>query len=66
VTGFIVQEMILMLQGLEAMNVEPIKSANVILFFCALAMVTGLVWITTGIIRTPEEEQPVNVLQNIK
>jgi hypothetical protein len=66
VTGFIVQEVILMLQGLEAMNVEPIKSANIILFFCALAMVTGLLWITTGIIRTPEEEQPVNVLQNIK
>lgn len=66
VTGFIVQEMILMLQGLEAMNVEPIKSASTILFFCALAMVTGLLWITTGIIRTPEQEQPVNVLQNIK
>lgn len=66
VTGFIVQEVILMLQGLEAMNVEPIKSANIILFFCALAMVTGLLWITTGIIRTPEQEQPVNVLQNIK
>jgi hypothetical protein len=57
VTGFIVQEVILMLQGLEAMNVEPIKSANIILFFCAVAMVTGLVWITTGIIRTPEEER---------
>jgi hypothetical protein len=66
VSGFIVQEVILMLQGLEAMNVEPIKSANIILFFCALAMVTGLVWITTGIIRTPEEEQAVNGLQNIK
>jgi hypothetical protein len=66
VSGFIVLEVILMLQGLEAMNVEPIKSANIILFFCALAMVTGLVWITTGIIRTPEEEQAVNGLQNIK
>ena len=66
VTGFIVQEVILMLQGLEAMNVEPIKSANIILIFCALAMVTCVLWETTGIIRTPEQEQPVNVLQNIK
>jgi hypothetical protein len=57
ISGFIVQEIILMMQGLEAMNVEPIKSANTILFYCAIAMVIGLIWITTGIIRTQEHEQ---------
>lgn len=57
VSGFIVQEIILMLQGLEAMNVEPIPSANIILFFCAIAMVAGLIWITSGIIRAQEQEQ---------
>lgn len=56
VTGFIVQEIILMLQGLEAINIEPIKSANIILFYCAILMATGLLWITIGVIRTQEHE----------
>ncbi|MEO9144591.1 MAG: hypothetical protein ABI237_03460 [Ginsengibacter sp.] len=56
VTGFIIQEIILMLQGLEAMNVEPIKSANIILFYCAILMAAGLIWITIGVIRTQENE----------
>ncbi|MEO6837622.1 MAG: hypothetical protein ABI185_04500 [Ginsengibacter sp.] len=57
VIGFIVQEIILMLQGLEAMDVEPIKSANIILFYCAILMAAGLIWITTGIIRTQAHEE---------
>ncbi|HUZ60738.1 MAG TPA: hypothetical protein VMU83_18350 [Hanamia sp.] len=57
VTGFIVQEVMLMLQGLEAMDVEPIKSANIILFFCAILQAAGLIWITSGIIRTQEYEE---------
>lgn len=61
VTGFIVQEIVLMLQGLEAMNVEPIKSANIILFYCAILMAAGLIWITSGIIRTQEHEQVAGV-----
>ena len=64
VTGFIVQEIVLMLQGLEAMDVKPIKSANIILFYCAILMAAGLIWITSGIIRTQEHEvitpNPVN------
>lgn len=59
VTGFIVQEIVLMLQGLEAMDVEPIKSANIILFFCAILQAAGLIWITSGIIRTQENEATV-------
>lgn len=61
VTGFFVQEIVLMLQGLEAMNVKPIKSANIILFYCAILMAAGLIWITSGIIRTQEHEQVAGV-----
>ncbi|MEO6812567.1 MAG: hypothetical protein ABI172_01455 [Ginsengibacter sp.] len=56
ITGFVVQEIVLMLQGLEAMNVEPIRSANIILYYCAILMAAGLIWITVGIIRTQEYE----------
>lgn len=56
VTGFILQEAILMLQGLEAINIEPIKFANIILFCCAILMAVGLVWITVGVMRTQEHE----------
>ncbi len=56
VIGFIIQEIMLMFQGLEAMNVEPVRSANIILFICAALQAIGLIWITYGIIRTPETE----------
>ena len=64
VTGFIVQEIILMLQGLEAMNVEPIRSANIILFLCAILMAVGLIWITIGIMRTQEYEMNAEEVDN--
>lgn len=57
VLGFIAQEIILMFQGLEAMNVEPVQSANILLFYCAILQLVGLVWITMGIIRTQEHEE---------
>jgi hypothetical protein len=63
VTGFVVQEIILMLQGLEAMNVEPIKYANIILFYCAILMAAGLIWITIGVIRTQDREVAVSRVQ---
>lgn len=63
VTGFIVQEIILMLQGLEAMNVEPIKYANIILFYCAILMAAGLIWITIGVFRTQDQEVAVSRIQ---
>lgn len=56
VIGFMVQEVMLMFQGLEAMNVEPVRSANIILFYCAILQAAGLIWITYGIIRTRERE----------
>lgn len=51
VGGFLLQEIILMSQGLEAMEVEPLPFANLTLFASAVLMLTGLVWIATGAIR---------------
>ncbi|MBN9351410.1 MAG: hypothetical protein J0H55_12080 [Chitinophagaceae bacterium] len=59
VVGFIIQELILMLQGLEALNVQPVKAANLILFFCAILMAAGLIWIVTGIIRANDTEYQI-------
>lgn len=56
VLGFVGQELVLMFQGLEAMSVNPVKSANILLFYCAILMVVGLIWITIGIIRTKDRE----------
>lgn len=56
VIGFIIQELILMFQGLEAINVEPVKGANLILFYCAILMAGGLIWITSGVIRAEDDE----------
>lgn len=45
VAGVLLQEIVLMAQGLEAMDVEPLPYANIILFYCALLMFIGLVMI---------------------
>jgi hypothetical protein len=64
VAGFFVQEIVLMLQGLEAMNIEPIRSANIILFYCAILMAAGLIWITIGVFRTQHEEVTASEVAN--
>ncbi|MEO6948321.1 MAG: hypothetical protein ABI123_01720 [Ginsengibacter sp.] len=51
VFGFLVQEILLMAQGLEALEVEPLPYANIILFICAVLMFFGLIWIAVGISR---------------
>lgn len=56
VIGFMVQELMLMFQGLEAINVQPVKAANLILFYCAILQAAGLIWITIGIIRAEDIE----------
>lgn len=62
VLGFVGQELVLMFQGLEAMSVQPVKSANILLFYCAIMMAAGLIWITAGVIRARSEETgPVRV-----
>jgi hypothetical protein len=48
VAGVLIQEIILMCQGLEAMEVEPLPYAGVILFYTAIVMGTGLIWITVN------------------
>ena len=45
-SGVLVQEIILMCQGLEAIEVEPFPYANIILFGSAIVMAIGLIWIT--------------------
>ncbi len=47
-TGVLIQEIILMCQGLEAIEVEPLPYANMILFYAAIIMGTGLIWITVS------------------
>ena len=56
VIGFLVQEIVLMLQGLEAMEIEPLPFANLILFGSAILMGIGLIWITVGIARPEKKE----------
>lgn len=40
-----------MLQGLEALEVNPLRSAPVLLFYCAIVMAFGLIWTIIGAIR---------------
>ncbi len=64
VIGFVMQELILMMQGLEAMNVEPVKFASIALFYCAFLMAAGMIWTTIGIIKTPKNELiETNIMQ---
>ena len=47
-TGVLIQEITLMYQGLEAMEVQPFPYANIILFYAAIVMTAGLVWIAVN------------------
>ena len=49
VIGFLVQELVLMAQGLESLEVTPLPYANIILLICAILMLLGLIWIVIGI-----------------
>ncbi len=49
VSGVLLQEIILMCQGLEVIEFEPLPYANLILFFAAIIMGIGLIWMTAGI-----------------
>lgn len=51
VTGVLIQEIILMCQGLEAIEVELLPHANIILLYAAIVMATGLIWITVSMTR---------------
>lgn len=45
VAGVLAQEIVLMVQGLEALEFEPFPYANIILFGTALTIGAGLIWI---------------------
>ncbi len=49
VSGVLFQEVILMVQGLEAIGSAPLPYANLILFFAAIIMGAGLLWITLSL-----------------
>jgi len=49
VIGVLVQEIILMAQGLEVIEFEPVPYANIILFACAVIMATGMILIATRV-----------------
>ena len=49
ITGFFVQEVLLLLQGVEIMNGIVIPYAGQILLYAAICMAVGLIWFTTQI-----------------
>ena len=51
VVGVLLQEVVLMLQGVEALELEPLPYANLILFYTAILMGTGLFWIAWSTLR---------------
>jgi hypothetical protein len=51
VTGVLVQEIILMCQGLEVIEFKPLPYANMILFYTSITMGIGLIWISLSVIR---------------
>lgn len=51
VIGVLVQEIALMGQGLEAIGSAPLPYANMILFYAALVMGVGLIWMAWSVVR---------------
>jgi hypothetical protein len=49
VIGVLVQEIILMFQGLEVIEFEPLPYANLILFYAAIVIGTGLIWMAVSV-----------------
>lgn len=48
VAGVLIQEIVLMFQRLDAIEVEPLRYANMILFYAAIVTGAGLIWITVS------------------
>jgi hypothetical protein len=47
--GVLLQEFVLMAQGLEVLNFEPLPYANIILFYSAIIMGGALIWIASTV-----------------
>jgi hypothetical protein len=54
VVGVLVQEIILMFQGLEVIEFEPLPYANLILFYAAIVIGTGLICIALAALKKKE------------
>ena len=51
VIGVLIQEIILMFQGLEVIEFEPLPYANLVLFYAAIVMGTGLIWMAVSMVK---------------
>ena len=49
VTGVLIQEIILMLQGLEVLSFKALPFAPILLFYAAILIGSGLIWISIRI-----------------
>jgi len=49
VIGVLVQEVILMFQGLEVLNFQALPYANILLFYAAIVIGAGLIWIAINV-----------------
>ena len=58
VTGVLGQELVLMLQGLEVLNFEALPYASILLFYAAILIGIGLIWIAARVhkINIPNSE----------
>ena len=56
VTGVLLQEIVLMIQGFEVIEFERLPYADIILFCSAIIMGIGLIWITLSIGKTNRDE----------
>ena len=56
VTGVLLQEIVLMMQGFEVIEFERLPYADIILFCSAIIMGIGLIWITLSIGKTNRDE----------
>ena len=55
--GVLLQELILMTQGLEAIEFEPLPYADILLFVSAIIIGTGLLWITLSTLKAGLNEK---------
>lgn len=62
VAGVLLQEIVLMMQGLEAIEFEPLPFADIILFFSAILIGTGLISITRSTFTSKGQEPDRDVL----
>jgi hypothetical protein len=57
VMGVLLQEIVLMLQGVEALELEPLPYANLILFYTAIVMGIGLIWIASSTLKNYRQSE---------